>query len=55
MEIENLCNEKERLDAIVTVFKSNNKEYLDKVKQAAYEELKSVLTNNKLLLKFATL
>jgi hypothetical protein len=55
MEIENLCNEKERLDAIVTVFKSNNKEYLDKVKQAAYEEVKSVLTNNKLLLKFATL
>jgi hypothetical protein len=53
-EIENLYNEKERLDAIVTGFKSNNKEYLDKVKQAANEEVKSVLTNSKLLLKLAT-
>ena len=54
-EIENLYNEKARLEAIVTGFKSNNEEYLDKVKQAAYEEVKSVLTNNKLLLKFTTL
>jgi hypothetical protein len=32
-EIENLCNEKARLDAVVTGFKSNNEEYLDKIKQ----------------------
>ena len=51
-EIENLCNEKARLEAIVTEFKSNNEEYL-KIKEAAYREVKSVLTNNKLLLKFA--
>ncbi len=54
-EIEKLYNEKIRLEAIVTGFKSNNEEYLDKIKQAAYEEVKSVLTNSKLLLKFATL
>ena len=47
-EIENLYNEKARLEAIVTGFKSN------KIKQAAEEEAKSVLTNGKLLLKFAT-
>jgi hypothetical protein len=54
-EIENLYNEKARLEAIVTEYKSNNEEYLDKIKQAAYEEVKSVLTDGKLLLKFATL
>jgi transposase len=54
-EIEKLYNEKTRLKAIVTEFKSNNKEYLDKIKQAAYEEVKSVLTDNKLFLKFAIL
>ena len=54
-EIENLYNEKARLEAIVTQFKSNNEEYLDKIKQAAYEEVKSVLTNGKLILEFATL
>ena len=27
-EIENLCNEKQRLEALVTEFKSNNEEYL---------------------------
>jgi hypothetical protein len=32
-EIENLYNEKARLDAIVTGFKSNNEEYLNKIKQ----------------------
>jgi hypothetical protein len=51
-EIEYLQNEKARLEAIVTEFKSNNKEYLDKIKQAAYEEVKSVLTDSKLLLQF---
>ena len=54
-EIENLYNEKARLEAIVTEFKSNNEEYLDKIKQAAEEKVKDVLTNSKLLLKFATL
>jgi hypothetical protein len=54
-EIENLCNEKTRLQAIVTGIKSNNEEYLDKIEHAAYEEVKSVLTNGKLLLKFAIL
>jgi hypothetical protein len=53
-EIENLYNEKVRLEAIVTEFRSNNEEYLNKIKQAAYEEVKSVLTNGKLLLQFAT-
>ena len=32
-EIENLYNEKARLDALVTGFKSSNEEYLDKMKQ----------------------
>jgi hypothetical protein len=54
-QIEHLHNEKARLEAIVTEFKSSNQEYLDKIKQASYEEVKSVLTNGKLLLKFATL
>ena len=54
MEIENLCNEKTRIETIVTEFKSNNEEYL-KIKQAAEEKVKSVLTESKLLLKFAIL
>jgi hypothetical protein len=54
MEIENLHNEKTRLEAIVTEFKNNNEEYL-KIKQEAEEKVKDVLTNGKLLLKFATL
>ena len=54
-KIASLYNEKTRLEAIVTGFKSNNEEYLDKIKQAAYEEVRSVLNNSKLLLKFATL
>ena len=53
-EIENLYNEKTSLKAIVTGFKSNNEEYLDKIKQAACEEVKSVLRDSKLILKFAT-
>jgi hypothetical protein len=32
-EITNLYNEKTRLEAIVTEFKNNNEEYLDKIKQ----------------------
>ena len=53
-EIENLYNKKARLEALVTGFKNSNEEYL-KIKQAAYEEVKSVLTDSKLVLKFATL
>ena len=52
-EIENLYNEKARLQGIVTEFKSSNKEYLDKIKQAAEEKIKEVLTNGKFLLQFA--
>jgi hypothetical protein len=53
-QIENLNNEKARLEAIVTQFKSNTEEYL-KIKQAAEEKVKDVLNDGKLLLKFATL
>jgi predicted RNase H-like nuclease (RuvC/YqgF family) len=52
-EIENLHNEKSRLEAVVTQFKNNNEEYL-KIKKTAEEEVKDVLTNGKLILKFAT-
>src|ERR671910_2933814 len=51
--IENLYNEKARLEAIITEFKSNNEEYLNKIKQAAEEKIKEVLTNVKFLLQFA--
>jgi hypothetical protein len=54
-EIEKLYNEKTRLEAIVTEFKSSNEEYLNKIKQAAEETVESVLSNRKLPLKFATL
>jgi hypothetical protein len=54
-EIEYLYNERAGLERLVTHFKSNNEEYLDKIKQVAYEEVKSVLTDSKLLLKVATL
>ena len=53
-EIADIYNEKARIESVVTEFKNNNEEYLDKIKQAAYEEVKSVLTDSKLLLKFAT-
>jgi hypothetical protein len=52
-EIERLYNEKTRLEAIITGFKSSNEEYLDKIKQTAYEEIKSVLMNGKFLLQLA--
>ena len=39
---------------LVAQFKNNNKEYL-KIKQAAEEKVKDVLTNSKLILKFAAL
>jgi hypothetical protein len=53
-EIEKLYNEKANLEALVTGFKSNNEEYL-KIKQAAEEKVKDVLTDGKLLLKFTIL
>ena len=53
--MEHLQNEKARLEATVTQFKNNNEEYLDKIKQVAYEEVGSVLNDSKLLLKVATL
>jgi hypothetical protein len=52
-EIENLHNEKTRIENLLTHFKNTNGEYL-KIKQAAEDKVKDVLTNNKLLLKFAT-
>jgi hypothetical protein len=52
-EIENLSNEKARLECFVSQFKSNNEEYL-KIKQVAEEKVKDILTNGKLLLRFAT-
>ena len=52
-EIENLYNEKERLEGVVTEFKSNNEEYL-KIKQIAEENVRSVLNDGKILLRFAT-
>jgi hypothetical protein len=52
-EIENLYNEKTKLEALVTEFKNNNEEYLDKIKKAVEEKIKEVLTNGKFLLQFA--
>jgi peptidoglycan hydrolase CwlO-like protein len=54
-EIEKLYNEKIRLEALVRGFKSNNEEYLDKIRWAAEEKVKDVVTNSKLILKLATL
>jgi hypothetical protein len=52
-EIGQLQNEKAGLDALVTGFKRNNKEY-NKIKETAEEKVKDVLTDSKLILKFAT-
>jgi hypothetical protein len=52
-EIETLYNEKTRLDALLTGFKNNNEEYLNKIEKAAEEKIKEVLTNGKFLLQFA--
>jgi hypothetical protein len=52
-QIEKIYNEKARLEALVTGFKNDNEDYL-KIKQAAEEKVKDVLTNGKLILKFAT-
>jgi hypothetical protein len=50
-KIENLCNEKARLEAIVTGFKSSNEEYLSKIKETAEEKVKDVLNDRKILLQ----
>jgi hypothetical protein len=50
---ENLCNEKAKLEALVIKVKSNNEEYV-KIKQTAEEKVKDVLSNYKILLRFAT-
>ena len=52
-QIEKIYNEKVRLESLVIGFKNNNEDYL-KIKRAAEEKVKDVLTNSKLLLKFAT-
>jgi hypothetical protein len=54
-EIENLYNEKARIENLITHFKNNNEEYPNKIKHAAEENAKTVLTDGKILLKFATL
>jgi hypothetical protein len=51
-EAESLNNEISRLEALVSRFKSNNEEYL-KIKQRVEEEVRSVLTDSKVLLQFA--
>ena len=53
IDIENLYNEKIRIESVVTEFKNSDAEYL-KLKQVAEDKVKSVLTNGKILLKFAT-
>jgi hypothetical protein len=53
-KIENLYNEKARIENLVTHFKNNNEEYL-KIKQIAEEKVKDALNDSKLLLQVATL
>jgi hypothetical protein len=48
-----LQNEKARFETIIMEFASNNEEYV-KIKEATEEKVKDVLTNSKVLLKFAT-
>jgi hypothetical protein len=52
-QLENINSEISRILTLVNRFKNNNKEYL-KIKQTAEEKVKDVITNRKLLLKFAT-
>ena len=51
-EAENLNNERSRLEALVSRFKSNDEEYL-KINQRVQEEVRNVLTGGKVLLQFA--
>jgi hypothetical protein len=47
--------EKIRIANLVTHFKNNNEQYLNKIKQAAVYKVKDFLRDRKILLKFATL
>jgi hypothetical protein len=51
-EVEYLNKEITRLEALVSLFKSNNEEYL-KIKQTVEEKVSSVLTDGKVILQFA--
>ena len=51
-EAEQLNNYISRLETVISRFKNNNEEYL-KVKQTIEEEVRSVLTDGKVLLQFA--
>jgi hypothetical protein len=51
--LELYYNQKARLEALITGFKSNDEQYL-KIKQIYEEKVKDVLNDGKLLLKFAT-
>lgn len=51
-EAEQLNNYISRLETVINRFKNNNEEYL-KVKQTIEEEVRSVLTDGKVLLEFA--
>jgi hypothetical protein len=51
-KIEHIHNEQIRIENLVSIFKSNNEEYL-KIKQTVEEKVKSVLTDSKLLLQLA--
>jgi hypothetical protein len=51
-EAANLNNEISRLEAIISRFKNNKEKYL-KIKKSVEEEVRSVLTDGKILLQFA--
>jgi chromosome segregation ATPase len=50
-DAEYLNNEISRLEARVSRFRSDNEEYLDKIKQRVKEVVRSVLTDGKVLLQ----
>jgi hypothetical protein len=52
-EIQSLCNEKQRLEALVSDFKNSNEDYLE-IEQTAEEKVKGILINGKILLRSAT-
>jgi len=51
-EAANLNNEISRLEAIISRFKNNKEKYL-KIKKTVEEEVRTVLTDGKVLLQFA--
>jgi DNA-binding CsgD family transcriptional regulator len=48
-----LQNEKIAIENVITQFKNNNEEYLNKIKQAVEEKVISLLMNSKIFLNFA--